>query len=154
MKLSLIPAAMVLALGGVAQAGDVFISKDAQGRPIYTDRPDTLPAQRLDVKSSSTDVVAVKARAAEQQAQYAAASKASAEADQKAKEAKQAADLTQADRAKKCVELRDYYLQLMNARGLYEKGENEGERRYLSAEEIDTARENAKRSMDEFCSEQ
>jgi hypothetical protein len=152
MKLSLIPAAMLLALG-VAQASDVFMTKDAQGRPIYTDRPDTLPAQRLDVKSNSTDVVAVKARSDEQQAAMASASKASADADRKAKEARQAAELTEADRAKKCVELREYYLQLMNARGLYENTEKDGDRHYLSSEEIDTARENAKRSMDEFCSE-
>ena len=152
MKLSLIPAAMLLALG-VAQASDVFMTKDAQGRPIYTDRPDTLPAQRLDVKSNSTDIVAVKARSDEQQAAMASASKASADADLKAKEARQAAEMTEADRAKKCVEMREYYLQLMNARGLYETGEAEGDRRYLSSEEIDTARENAKRSMDEFCGE-
>jgi len=68
MKPTLIVAALLLALG-VAQASDVFMTKDAQGRPVYTDRPDTLPAQRLDVKSASTDTVAVQQRSAEQEKQ-------------------------------------------------------------------------------------
>ena len=69
MKPTLIVAALLLVLG-VAQASDVFMTKDAQGRPIYTDRPDTLPAQRLDVKSASTDTVEVQQRYAEQQARF------------------------------------------------------------------------------------
>ena len=40
MKPTLIVAALLLVLG-VAQASDVFMTKDAQGRPVYTDRPDT-----------------------------------------------------------------------------------------------------------------
>ena len=152
MKLSLIPAAMLLTLG-VAQASDVFMTKDAQGRPIYTDRPDTLPAQRLDVKSNSTDTVAVKSRYETEQQQMAATSKASDDTARKQAEERQAQELNAADRSKKCIELREYYLTLMNARGLYEGGENGGERRYLTNEEIDSAREDAKRSMDEFCDE-
>ncbi len=45
-----------------ASAGEVFITKDAQGHPIYTDRPESLPAERVNVASKSTDVVDVKQR--------------------------------------------------------------------------------------------
>src|SRR5688572_6171207 len=97
MKLSLIPAAMLLTLG-VAQASDVFMTKDAQGRPIYTDRPDTLPAQRLDVKSNSTDTVEVQSRYEAEQQQMAASSKASEDASRKAVETRQADEANAADR--------------------------------------------------------
>jgi hypothetical protein len=152
MKPTVLVAVLLSGLGG-AHAADVFMTKDAQGRPVYTDRPDTLPAQRLDVKSNSTDTVAVKSRYEAEQQQMAAASKATDDAARKEAEARRAQEVTAADRAKKCVELRDYYLKLMNARGLYEGGEQGGERRYLTSEEIDSAREDAKRSMDEFCGE-
>ncbi len=39
----------------------------------------------------------------------------------------------------------------MNAQRLYEPGESEGERRYLDDDEITAARDNAKKTMDEFC---
>ena len=65
---------------GVAQASDVFMTKDAQGRPVYTDRPETLPAERLDVQSASTDTVEVQQR-------YARADEAACEATDKASDA-------------------------------------------------------------------
>jgi len=40
----------------------------------------------------------------------------------------------------------------LTARRLYEPGGAEGERRYLSDAEIDAARTDAKRLVDEFCS--
>ena len=38
----------------------------------------------------------------------------------------------------------------MNAIRVYEEGPD-GQRRYLSSEEIDTTRANARKAMDEFC---
>ena len=150
MKPTLIVAALLLALG-VAQASDVFMTKDAQGRPVYTDRPDTLPAKRLDVKSATTDTVEVQRRNAEQQKQLAEASKASDAAAKTEKENKTSVVAMNADRAKHCQETRDHYLQLMNAQRLYE--DTDCERRYLTDAELDTAREDAKKVMDEFCAE-
>jgi hypothetical protein len=151
MKPTLIVAALLLALG-VAQASDVFMTKDAQGRPVYTDRPDTLPAQRLDVKSATTDTVEVQQRYAEEQKQMFEASKASDAAAKAAKENKAAAATIDADRAKRCQDTRDHYLHLMNAQRLYEDADG-GERRYLTDAELDAAREDAKKVMDEFCAE-
>jgi len=152
MKPTLIVAALLLVLG-VAQASDVFMTKDAQGRPVYTDRPDTLPAQRLDVKSASTDTVEVQRRSAEQEKQMFEANKASEAAAKTANENKAASAAMNADRAKHCQETRDHYLQLMNAQRLYESDEPDGERRYLTDAELDKAREDAKKVMDEFCAE-
>ena len=143
---------LLLALG-VAEASDVFVTKDAQGRPIYTDRPESLPAERLDIKSNSTDTVEVQQRVAAEQKQWAEADKTSAEAQKKAGEQKAAAAANDVDRAKRCQQARDQYLQLMNAQRLFEPGDREGERRYLTDDQIDAARENAKKVMDEFCSE-
>jgi hypothetical protein len=42
----------------------------------------------------------------------------------------------------------------MNSQRLYEQGPNDAERRYLTDAEMDAAREDGKRVMDEFCNEQ
>ena len=42
-----------LLLSGVALGGEVYVTQDAKGNPVYTDRPDTLPAEKLDVQSGT-----------------------------------------------------------------------------------------------------
>lgn len=140
--------------GSVASVADVFVTKDAEGRIVYTDRPDTLPAQKMNVVSKQTDVVEVRNRTQAQASANAEADKASTEAAKQAAEAKQAKKLTAADQAKRCQEARDRYQNVMNARRLYEEGATPDERRYLSSEEIDAARGSAKQVMDEFCAGQ
>ena len=49
---------VAMLVAGGAQASDVFKTTDSAGRPVYTDRPATLPAQRLDVRTQTTDEVA------------------------------------------------------------------------------------------------
>ncbi len=44
-------------------AADVYKYKDEKGNIQYTDKPPQLPAERLNVKSQRTDVVAVQERA-------------------------------------------------------------------------------------------
>lgn len=140
---------LVLAAG--AQASEVYRTKDAKGQPVYTDKPMTLPAERLDVKTATTDTVEVQQRYEEQMKRYSESDKARAEAAAKAAAAGKAKEMSAEDRAKRCQEARDRYQSYMNARRLYEPGAAEGERRYLDSAEIDAARENAKKTMDEFC---
>lgn len=140
---------LVLAAG--VQASEVYRTKDAKGQPVYTDKPMTLPAERLDVKTATTDTVEVQQRYEEQMKRYSESDKARADAAAKAAEAGKAKELSAEDRAKRCQEARDRYQSYMNARRLYEPGATEGERRYLDSAEIDAARENAKKTMDEFC---
>jgi hypothetical protein len=153
MKALLTAATLLLAFAG-AHAGEVYKTTDAQGRPVYTDKPPSLPAERLNVQSATTDVAEVQKRYDSQMQQYGTANKAEAEAAKKAADARKAQEMTAEDRAKRCIEARQRYESYMNARRLYEPGTAEGERRYLDSAEIDAARANAKQAMDELCSGQ
>jgi Domain of unknown function (DUF4124) len=145
--------ALALLLAAGAQAGDVYVTKDAQGRPIYTDTPATIPAQKVGIASASTDPATVQKRYADQMKQYttddASASKAAAGADDPAK----AKQLSAEDKAKRCADARQRYQSYMDAHRLYEEGPD-GQRRYLTSEEIDASRASAKQVMDQFCSGQ
>ena len=149
--LLLVAALMVVA---TAQASEVFVTKDAQGRPVYTDRPESLPAQKVNIATQSTDTVAVQKQYEEKMKSYSETDKAKAEAAKKSVDVQQVQELSAADKAKRCQESRTRYQNMMNARRLYEPGSTEEDRRYLDSNEIDAARENAKKVMDEFCTGQ
>jgi hypothetical protein len=150
---STVTLALTLLLAAGAQAGDVYVTKDAQGRPIYTDTPATIPAQKIGIASASTDPATVQKRYADQMKQYtaedASASKAIATEDDPAK----AKQLSAEDKAKRCADARQRYQSYMDAHRLYEVGPD-GQRRYLTSEEIDASRASAKQVMDQFCSGQ
>lgn len=146
--------ALAALLNLTTAAAEVFVTKDAQGRPIYTDRPEQLPAQKMNVASKRTDVVDVQNRYEQQQKANEAANQAAADAATQAAASRQAVQTTAADKAKRCTEARDRYALVMTSQRLYEQGATPAERRYLSAEETDAARANAKRLMDEFCAGQ
>ena len=135
-------------------AAEVFMTRDAQGRPIYTDRPEKLPAEKLNVATKQTDVVEVQSRYQAEMAKLQEADKAATDTARKTTEAKQAAELSAADKAKRCQDARTRYQNLMNARRIYEPGATPDDRRYLDSAEMDATRENAKRVMDEFCAGQ
>jgi hypothetical protein len=153
MKAFVTVATLLLAVAG-AHAGEVYKTTDAQGRPVYTDKPPSLPAEKLNVQTATTDVVEVQKRYDSQMKQYGASGKAEADAAKKAADARKAQEMTAEDRAKRCIDARQRYESYMNARRLYEPGSAEGERRYLDSAEIDAARANAKQAMDELCSGQ
>ena len=151
MKATVTVVTLLLLAAAGAQANEVYLTKDAQGRPVYTDKPATLPAQKLDVQTSPTDAAEVQQRYDADVQRIAEANKASAAAQAKATDARKAQELTAEDRAKRCADARQRYQSYQTARRLYEPGASEGERRYLSSEEIDAARANAKQVMDELC---
>lgn len=141
-------AAVVLA--GTAGAGEVYVTKDAQGRPIYTDTPQTVPAQKLDVRTSSTDPAQVQTRYSEDMKKYAADDASASKASTAKSDASKAQALTAEDKAKRCVDARNRYQAAMSSYRLYETGPD-GERRYLDSAEIDATRIDAKKVMDELC---
>jgi hypothetical protein len=143
----------VLLLATVAEAGDVYVTRDAQGRVVYTDTPQTIPAEKLGISTASTDPAEVQKRYSEQMKQYAQEDKADTSAEAKQADAQKASKMTAEDRAKRCAEARQRYQSYMDAHRLYEDGPN-GERRYLTSEEIDAARASSKQVMDQFCSGQ
>lgn len=139
-------------IAAAAQGGDVYVVTDAQGNRVYTDKPQTLPAQRVDVAVSET-TAADAARAQQRMDDYSAEQAADAARQTQAAEAKAAQAQTAEDRAKRCMEARERYQASMNAIRLYEVGPD-GQRRYLSADEIDATRANARQAMDTFCANQ
>jgi hypothetical protein len=139
-----------LLLAGAAVAGDVYVMTDKQGNRIYTDRPDTLPAEKAGIQSRSTDPAEVEARYGAEMDRYSAEQQAADEARAKAAEAKRAEQLTAADRAQRCVAARARYQATLNSYRIYEE-QPDGQRRYLTSEEIDAARTQAKQAMEEFC---
>lgn len=153
MQRLLLPVVALMVLA-TAQASEVFVTKDAQGRPIYTDRPDSLPAQKVHVATRGTDPAAVQQQYAEEMKTYSAADQAKADAAKRSADQQQAKELSAADKAKRCQESRAHYQTIMNARRLYEPGSSPDERRYLDSNEIDAARADAKKMMDEFCTGQ
>jgi len=139
-----------LLFAGAVPAADVYVMTDSQGNRIYTDRPDTLPAQKARVQSRSTDSAEVEARYGEQMDRYTTGQQAEEQARAKAAEAQRAAALTTEDRAARCVAARARYQATLDSFRIYEELPD-GTRRYLTSEEIDGARANAKRAMEEFC---
>ena len=152
MKSTVTLVAMLL-LACAAEAGDVYVTRDAQGRPIYTDTPQSIPAEKLDISTSSTNPDAVQKRYSEEMKQYGADDQADSKAAAKAADAASAKQLSAEDRAKRCADARQRYQSYMDSHRLYEEGAN-GERRYLTSEEIDAARASAKQVMDQFCAGQ
>ena len=149
MKPILTLVAALLVVGATAQAGEVYKEKDAKGNLVFTDRPEQLPAERLNVKTQQTDTVDAQRRHDEEMKRY-AESQGTPPAAAKGPADPAAAD----DPAKRCTEAKLRYQSYMNAQRLYEPGAKEGERRYLSDAEIDAAREFARKSKEAACAEQ
>jgi hypothetical protein len=142
-----------LLLAGAAQAGDVYVVTDDKGNRVYTDRPQTLPAERTGIRSSPTDPADVQAGSEEQMKQVAAVAGTTTNQQERGSDATTATESTTEDRDKRCADARKRYETLMFNFRIYEVGPD-GERRYLDSAEIDTARVEAKKVLDEFCGEQ
>jgi hypothetical protein len=140
-----------LLLAGAAGAGDVYVTTDAQGRTIYTDTPQTIPAQKLDVHTGTTEATAAPRQISPATTQPGQSTQANMPAP--ASSDQQAAQSTAEDKAKRCMDARQRYQTLMDNWRIYEPGPN-GERTYLTSDQIDAARANAKQVMNEFCSDQ
>jgi hypothetical protein len=129
---------------------DVYKYRDDKGNVLYTDKPTTLPAERVNVQSQRTDVVAVQERQDAEQRRMQAAEQARERAAAQRADDRQAAQLSATDKAERCKKARERYDNYMNSQRLYEQ-QPDGERRYLSSEELDAARASAKASMDVMC---
>jgi hypothetical protein len=140
-------ASMLLASQAYA---DVYKYTDEQGNILYTDKPATLPAERLNVQSQKTDVVALQARQLEEQQRMDAANQARQQRGSQQADERNAAQMSATDQAEQCKKARERYDTYVNSQRLYEQ-QPDGERRYLSDAELDAARASAKASMDVLC---
>jgi hypothetical protein len=138
------------ALTAQSACADVYEYKDEKGNKLYTDKPHTLPAQRLDIKTQKTDTVAVQARTEADLKRMQDAEKARRQGSAAASDQQQAGELTAKDKAERCTKARERYDSYMNSQRLYETLPN-NERRYLSDAELDAARSSAKESMETLC---
>jgi hypothetical protein len=114
---------------------------DAQGKVQYGDRPpDGVHAEVVELLGVNNHAAAVNPTAGK------ATTTASAPGEtRKAVDS----DVAQA-RQKQCADAQERYKHLIEGRHLYKTGDN-GERQYLSSEEIDSERLNTKRDVDELC---
>jgi hypothetical protein len=139
-----------LLLAAAALGGDVYVVTDAQGNRVYTDRPQTLPAERTGIHSNQTDPAKVQARLADEMKQFNADAEAATSQNTKGSDAGNQKDAAAGDRDQRCADARKRYEVLMFKHRIYEIGPD-GERRYLDSAEIDAARADAEKAMDEFC---
>jgi hypothetical protein len=147
---SLLLASLTAVALAPAALADVYKFKDDKGNVLYTDKPSTLPAERLNVQSQRTDVVAVQARQEAELKRMQDGANGRAQTTAQRSEQEQADQLTAKDKADRCTKARERYDTYMNSQKLYEEQPN-GERRYLTSEELDAARAAAKASMDVMC---
>lgn len=146
--LTILMGAMTLA-SNFATASDVYKYTDEKGNVLYTDKPRTLPAQRMNVQTTKADPAAV-ARQAEDTKRMQDADNARRETSSQQANQNGAGQMNAKDRAERCTKARDRYDNYMNSRKLYEEP-TPGERRYLTSEELDAARASAKANMDTWC---
>ena len=147
--LFLVTAATAWLAAGPA-AADVYKFKDDQGNVLYTDKPATLPAERLNIQSQKTDTVAVQTRQQEELKRLQEANDANQQASSTAADQRQAAQTSATQKADQCDKARKRYDSYMNSQRLFEQGAD-GQRRYLSDAELTAARASAKASMDVMC---
>ena len=137
-----------LLLAGAAAGGDVYVIKDAQGNLIFTDTPQTLPAQKLDIHSENTNPATATTINSSDLTRLGKEGKVNSKS-----QVTQVAQATAEDRAKRCTDARQQYQMLMTSWEVYTPGPD-GKRTYLTSEQIEQARANAKQVMDQFCTDQ
>jgi Domain of unknown function (DUF4124) len=123
---------------------------DAQGKLQYGDRPpDGVHAEVVEMLGTHSSANATHTPAPAPRAADTAQAPKSAGTPNK--DDKQAVDQDVAQvREKQCADAQDRYKRLIEGRKLYKTGAD-GERQYMSSEEIDTERLNAKRDIDTIC---
>ena len=141
--------AALIAWSGMASAV-VYKWVDAQGKTQYGDRPpdgvhaevvELLVAHAATARSASAPVAQ-----ASPSPRGGAATPANKDADDKKVVAQDVAQI----KDKQCTDAQERYRKLIEGRRLYKTGP-EGERQFMTSEEIDTERLNAKRDVDNIC---
>jgi len=142
------------AVAAVAQESAVYKWVDAQGVPHYSDQPPAdVSATEMAIRFRRTDRGMIQARAQEKaELDAAAAVREGQEADADAAAEAERQRLL-AERANNCKLSRDRVAKYNTAMRLYRPGPN-GERIYLTDEELDAERADANRAVDQWCSGQ
>ena len=138
--------AALLAWSGMASAV-VYKWVDAQGKLQYGDRPpDGVHAEVVELLIAHN----TSTRSAPTSTQAAAAAKTATPTIKDVNDKNAVAQDVAQTRDKQCTEAQERYKKLIEGRHIYKPGPN-GERQFLSSEEIDTERLNAKQEVDTIC---
>jgi len=146
MKRLLLCAALMI-WSGMASAV-VYKWVDAQGKLQYGDRPpDGVKAEVVELLGTHSTA----AQAAHPASGTDAKTPSKPALTPEDKDEKRAVDSdVAATRQKQCADAQERYRKLIEGRRLFKTGDN-GERQYLTSDEIDAERLNAKRDIDELC---
>jgi hypothetical protein len=143
--------AALIAWSGMAGAV-VYKWIDAQGKLQYGDRPpDGVHAEVVELLGTHVARAAAAASSAASSSSSSSSSRTAAAGSQDDATLKKSVegDVEQT-RDKQCADAQDHYKKLIEGRRLYKTGAN-GERQYLTSDEIDAERVNAKRDLDAIC---
>ena len=140
-----------LAASATAEEVDVYRWVDNDGIQHFTDRPPSgAPAELTGIRSQRTDPGAVQARVDRESESYTEAQKRRADqADERDEAAAERAE-TRQQRAANCEKARERLETYSTARRLY-RPMADGERDYLTSEEMDAARAGAQQEVDDWC---
>lgn len=148
MKKTLTTALLVLLSGSLS--AEVYSWRDANGVIHYGDRPGVENAQIVDIQSARTDNTAVQERLAARQEARNASSSNYQEQQAQQQAAQEAADLSAEEKSAACEKARSQLRNYINARRLYRTDAN-GNKTYLKADEINSARSNAEKNVADKC---
>ena len=140
---------LTLIVAGAPAAGQIYKWTDEEGNVHFTDKPEGRDTERVAIQSRRTNPEQVQA---ERQARAEAAAKA-AEEEAAAKPQGPTEEELQAraeERAQKCTKYREKLQRFVQSRRIYREDEN-GERVYLSEEEMQEAREEAENLVQQYC---
>ena len=153
MPKQLLAVALTLALtaAGTAMAGQVYKWTDEEGNVHFSDTPVDKDAERVAIQSRRTNSERVQASV--QARADAAAKVAEEEAAAEAANPGPTAEELQAraeERAQKCNTYRERLTRFVQSRRIYREDEN-GERVYLSEDEMQEAREEVENLVQKYC---
>lgn len=146
---------LVAAPAAMAQDASVFKWVDAEGVPHYSDQPPAdASAEELNIRFRRSDRAMAQNQAKPKTAAGETAPAPGASGNETTPSSVEEAErqLAQAERQATCEKAKERVAKYSNARRLY-KLEPNGERIYLSDEEIDAERAEANRAVKEWCEE-
>lgn len=137
-----------------AEEGMVYRWVDQDGTPHYQDRPpeDTENAEALSLRYRLSDPEAIAAAASSKAQEQSVAQLREAQQDQEQAAADADRQQVLGEREQGCVRAREQQQKYDTAHRLYKPGPD-GKRHYLSDEELDAARLEARKAVEEWCGE-
>lgn len=151
---ALVLASALVVTPAVAQQATVYKWTDEQGVPHYSDQPPVnAESEALPIRYRRTDKAAVQARIKTDETRQGAEDLREDQEDAEEETAATQREKDLAERAATCKQARERVTNYNQAQKLYKPGPN-GDRIYLTDEELDAERADAQRVMEEWCSEE